>query len=145
VSAFDVAGGVGYVALPAAIALETVGLPVPGETALVAAAVLAAQGHMEIAIVIPLAIVAAIAGDNCGYLLGRRLGRRALLAAGPFARRRRMLVEAGERFFAAHGPSAVFLGRFVAVGGCSSPGSPGPTGCRGAASRSGTRSARPPG
>jgi membrane protein DedA with SNARE-associated domain/uncharacterized membrane protein YbhN (UPF0104 family) len=109
-------GGVGYVAVPAAVGLETVGLPVPGETTLVAAAVLAAQGRLELPLVIALAAAGAIAGDNAGYLLGRRFGRRVLLAPGPFARRRRHLVEAGDRFFAAHGAAAVFLGRWVAVG-----------------------------
>jgi membrane protein DedA with SNARE-associated domain/uncharacterized membrane protein YbhN (UPF0104 family) len=109
-------GGVGYVAVPAAIALETLGVPVPGETTLVAAAVLAAQGRLNLALVLALAAAAAIAGDNAGYLLGRRFGRRILLAPGPFARRRRHLVEAGDRFFAAHGAAAVFLGRWVAVG-----------------------------
>jgi uncharacterized protein (TIRG00374 family) len=110
------AGHVGYVALPVTIALETLGMPVPGETALVAAAVLASQGKMDIAVVIALSTAAAIAGDNAGYLLGRRLGRRALLADGPFGRHRRGLLEAGDRFFAAHGAAAVFVGRWVVVG-----------------------------
>jgi membrane-associated protein len=109
-------GGVGYVAVPVAVALETIGVPVPAETTLVAAAVLAAQGRLDLAPVIALAAVAAITGDNIGYLLGRRFGRRILLAPGPFAGRRRHLVEAGDRFFAAHGAAAVFLGRWVAVG-----------------------------
>jgi membrane protein DedA with SNARE-associated domain/uncharacterized membrane protein YbhN (UPF0104 family) len=116
VSIVGFAGEVGYVAVPAAVALETVGVPVPAETTLVAAAVLASQGRLDIALVIALAAAAAIAGDNIGYLLGRRLGRRVLLAAGPLAAQRRRLVEAGDRFFAAHGAAAVFLGRWVVVG-----------------------------
>jgi membrane protein DedA with SNARE-associated domain/uncharacterized membrane protein YbhN (UPF0104 family) len=116
VSIVGFAGDVGYVAVPAAVALETIGVPVPAETTLVAAAVLASQGRLDIALVILLAAAAAIAGDNVGYLLGRRLGRRVLLAGGPLAGRRRRLVEAGDRFFAAHGAAAVFLGRWVAVG-----------------------------
>ena len=110
------AGDVGYVAVPAAVALETAGVPVPAETTLVAAAVLAAQGRLNIALVIALAAAAAIVGDNVGYLLGRRLGRRVLLAGGPLAGQRRRLVESGDRFFAAHGAAAVFLGRWVVVG-----------------------------
>lgn len=110
------AGGVGYLAVPAAVALEAMGVPLPAETTLVAAAVLAAHGQMDIAPVIAMAAVAAIAGDNAGYLLGRRLGRRALLAAGPLARGRRRLLETGDRWFTAHGAAAVFLGRWVAVG-----------------------------
>jgi membrane-associated protein len=112
----DLAGHVGYVALPAAVALETVGVPVPAETTLVAAAVLAAEGRMEIGLVIAVAAAAAIVGDNVGYALGRRLGRRVLLAAGPLALVRRRAVAAGDRFFAAHGAAAVFLGRWIAVG-----------------------------
>jgi membrane protein DedA with SNARE-associated domain len=98
------------------VGLESAGLPVPGETALIAAAVLASQGHMQIAAVIALAAAGAIAGDNVGYLLGRRLGRRALLAGGPLLGRRRRLVEGGDRFFARHGGAAVFLGRFISIG-----------------------------
>jgi membrane protein DedA with SNARE-associated domain/uncharacterized membrane protein YbhN (UPF0104 family) len=111
----SVVGGAGYVAVPIAVALETIGVPVPAETTLVAAAVLASQGRLNIALLIAIAAAAAIVGDNVGYLLGRRLGRRALLAAGPLARQRRRLVESGDRFFAAHGAPAVFLGRWVAI------------------------------
>jgi uncharacterized protein (TIRG00374 family) len=110
------AGDIGYVVVPAAVALESMGMPLPAETTLVAAAALAATGRMDIAVVIALAAAAAIAGDNAGYLLGRLLGRRALLAGGPLARSRRRLLEAGDRFYTAHGASAVFLGRWVAVG-----------------------------
>jgi membrane protein DedA with SNARE-associated domain/uncharacterized membrane protein YbhN (UPF0104 family) len=116
VSFLDVAGHVGYVAVPAAVALETIGVPAPAETTLVAASVLAARGQMDIAVVIALAAAGAIAGDNAGYALGRRFGRRALLAPGPLARGRRRIVASGDRFFAAHGAAAVFFGRWVAVG-----------------------------
>lgn len=82
-SLFDVAGHVGYVALPAVVAAESAGVPVPGETTLVASAVLAAQGHMQIGFVVALAALGAIAGDNLGYVLGRRLGRPALSPTAP--------------------------------------------------------------
>ena len=107
---------IGYAAVPIAVGLETMGVPVPAETTLVAAAVLAAHGRLHIEVVIALAAVAAIVGDNAGYLLGRRFGRRLLLAPGPLARARRRAVERGDRFFAAHGPATVFLGRWVVVG-----------------------------
>jgi membrane protein DedA with SNARE-associated domain/uncharacterized membrane protein YbhN (UPF0104 family) len=116
VSIVGIAGDVGYVAVPAAVALETIGVPVPAETTLVAAAVLASQGRLNIALVIVLAATAAVVGDNVGYLLGRRLGRRVLVASGPFAAQRRRLVEGADGFFAAHGPAAVFIGRWVVVG-----------------------------
>jgi membrane-associated protein len=92
------------------------GIPVPGETALIAAALLAHDGRMDIVLLCVFASAAAIVGDNVGYLLGRRLGRRVLQAPGPLAGQRRRLVEAGDRFFAAHGAAAVFLGRWVVVG-----------------------------
>jgi membrane protein DedA with SNARE-associated domain len=116
VSALDVAGSLGYVVLPAAVAVESAGLPVPGEATLIAAAVLAAEGKMQISAVIALAAAGAIVGDNVGYLLGRRLGRRALIAHGPGCRVRRRALDAGRALFARYGGAAIFVGRFVAVG-----------------------------
>ena len=115
-SAFDVAGQLGYVVLPVAVAVESAGVPLPGEATLIAAAVLAAHGQMEIAAVVALAAVGAIAGDNLGYLLGRRLGRRALMARGPARRLRRRALEAAAALFARYGGGAVVAGRFVGVG-----------------------------
>ena len=115
-SLFDVAGHVGYVALPAVVAAESAGVPVPGETTLVASAVLAAEGHMQIGFVVALAALGAIAGDNLGYVLGRRLGRPALVARGPGRRLRRRALDAASALFARYGGAAVLAGRFVAVG-----------------------------
>ena len=92
------------------IALESSGLPVPGETALVAAAVLAARGHFSIVAVLVLAVVGAILGDNVGYWIGRKGGRR---LARRFPRLERLLPPA-ERFFERHGGKAVFFARFFA-------------------------------
>src|SRR5947199_6507541 len=78
----------GYL-LPAIIGLESMGIPSPGETALVAAAVLASQGKLQIWLVILIAAFSAIVGDNIGYWLGRKLGREVLEAKGPFASHRR--------------------------------------------------------
>jgi membrane protein DedA with SNARE-associated domain len=115
-SALDVAGSLGYAVLPAAVAVESAGVPVPGEATLITAAVLAAEGKMHIWAVIALAAAGAIVGDNIGYLLGRRLGRRALVARGPGRRVRRSALDAGEALFARDGGAAIFVGRFVAVG-----------------------------
>jgi membrane protein DedA with SNARE-associated domain len=90
-------------------------VPLPGETALFAAGVLARNGEMEIGVVIAVAAAAAIIGDNAGYLLGRRGARAVLLIPGPFGRHRREFFERGEPFFERHGPKAVFLGRFVSL------------------------------
>jgi membrane-associated protein len=90
-------------------------VPVPGETALIAAAVLASQGHLQIELVIVIAAAAAIVGDNLGYLLGSRLGRRFLERPGWFHERRLTALERGDELFQHHGGKAVFLGRWVAV------------------------------
>jgi membrane protein DedA with SNARE-associated domain len=103
----------GYATLAALVGLESLGVPVPGETALLAAGVLAQQGHLKIEVVIAVAAGAAVAGDNLGYLLGRKGGRSLLLRAGPLERQRRAFVGRGERFFVRHGASAVFFGRWV--------------------------------
>jgi membrane protein DedA with SNARE-associated domain len=104
----------GYL-LPCLIGLESMGIPSPGETALVLAAVLASQGKLNIVLVIVIASLSAIIGDNIGYFLGRKIGRQALTAPGPFQRRRTMLITIGDRFFDKHGSKAVFLGRWVAI------------------------------
>jgi membrane protein DedA with SNARE-associated domain len=108
----DVAN-VGLPVLFALIAVESMGVPLPGETALFAAAILASKGKLSIEAVIAVAAAAAILGDNVGYLIGRRYGRRLLEAPGPFERHRRAVIAYGQPFFDRHGPKAVFLGRFV--------------------------------
>lgn len=108
----DVAG-VGLPLLFVLIAVETMGVPVPGETALITAGILASRGKLSIEAVIAVAAVAAILGDNVGFAIGRRYGRRILTAAGPFERHRRRVIEVAEPFFDRHGPKAVFLGRWV--------------------------------
>ena len=109
----DVPANVGYAAVFALIAIETMGIPLPGETALFTAGILASRGDLSIEIVIGVAAAAAILGDNVGFLIGRRLGRRLLLRDGRFASQRRRLIELGEPFFERHGPKAVFLGRWI--------------------------------
>ncbi len=113
-SIIPISSGLGYL-LPAIIGLESMGVPSPGETALVLAAVLASQGKLQIWLVIVIGVASAIVGDNCGYLLGRRLGREVLEAPGPFQRRRVRVIRAGDRFFLRHGPKAVFLARWIAL------------------------------
>jgi membrane-associated protein len=109
----DIPANVGYVAVFALIAVETMGIPVPGETALVAAALLAHDGQMDIVSLVVIASAAAIIGDNIGFAIGRKGGRKLLLKPGPFHAQRLRVLELGEPFFAKHGPKAVFLGRWV--------------------------------
>jgi membrane protein DedA with SNARE-associated domain len=110
----NVTSGLGY-GLPAIIGLESMGVPSPGETALVLAAVLASQGKLEIGLVILIGVCSAIVGDNIGYLLGRRLGRDVLESKGPFQEHRLEIIRTGDLFFAKHGPKAVFLARWIAL------------------------------
>jgi membrane protein DedA with SNARE-associated domain len=111
---FGVNDNLGYL-LPAIIGLESMGIPSPGETALVLAAILASQGKLQIWLVILIGVVSAIIGDNIGYLLGRKFGRDVLLAHGPLYDRRIRAINYGDRFFARHGPKAVFIGRWIAL------------------------------
>ena len=110
----DIPPNVGYSVVFALIAIETMGIPVPGETALITAALLAHDGKMDIVPLIALAAAAAIIGDNVGFAIGRKGGRRLFELPGPFHRHRMEALAVGEPFFARHGPKAVFLGRWVA-------------------------------
>jgi membrane-associated protein len=110
----DIPPNLGYAAVFALIAVETMGIPVPGETALIAAALLAHDGQLEIVPLVIVASAAAILGDNVGFAIGRHGGRKLFERPGPFHERRLRVLEEGEPFFAKHGPKAVFLGRWVA-------------------------------
>jgi membrane-associated protein len=112
-SFLDVAETIGYPLMFALIAIETMGIPVPGETALITAGIVASRGRLEIEAVIAIAAAAAILGDNVGFAIGRKLGRRLLTAPGPLLHHRRRVIAVGEPFFDRHGPKAVFLGRWV--------------------------------
>lgn len=105
----------GLVLLFAVIAAESAGVPLPGETALIAASILASQGHYSIVSVIVVAASAAILGDNAGYWVGRTGGRALLDKWGPVKRYADRAIPPGERFFEKHGGKTVFIGRFVAV------------------------------
>jgi membrane protein DedA with SNARE-associated domain len=104
---------VGYPLLFLMVMAESSGLLVPGETALIAASVLASQGKLQIELVIALAATAAIVGDNIGYVIGRKGGRWLLERPGRFYRQRQEVLRVGEPFFERHGPKAVFFGRFL--------------------------------
>ena len=101
----------GLLALFLIVMLESGGIPLPGETALVAAGVFASRGDLNIAAVIAVAAAAAIVGDNLGYWIGRT-GGRSLFA--------RWTVTSGtlpwaESFFERHGPKTIFIGRFFSI------------------------------
>lgn len=107
-----VSSGLGY-ALPAIIGLESFGVPSPGETALITAAVLASEGKLQIWLVLVIGISSAIVGDSIGYELGRHLGREVLTAKGPLHNERVRAIDASERFFHKHGNKTIFFARWV--------------------------------
>jgi membrane-associated protein len=104
----------GYVILFALVGAESTGVPLPGETALITAAVFSHDGEFRIEAVIAIAAAAAILGDNLGYLIGRTGGRRLLERPGFLEDHRHAVLAKGGPFFEKHGPKAVFLGRWVA-------------------------------
>jgi membrane protein DedA with SNARE-associated domain len=108
-----VSADLGYPGLIILVMVESGGIPLPGETALLAAGILASEGKLSIVLVILCAAAAAILGDNIGYLIGRKGGRYLLERPGPFLRYRREVLRVGEPFFEKYGARAVFFGRFV--------------------------------
>jgi membrane protein DedA with SNARE-associated domain len=110
----SISSGLGYF-LPAIIGLESMGVPSPGETALLLAAVLASEGKLQIWLVIVIAVGSAMLGDNIAYGLGRWLGRDVLEAKGPLYDYRIKLIRVGDRFFDKHGSRTVFIGRWITV------------------------------
>lgn len=105
----------GYPLVAVFVAIESSGIPFPGETMLVTAAVYAGTGHLSIAGVIVAGALGAIVGDNLGYTAGRYGGRALVTRYGRYVRLRSEHLDNAERFFEKHGDKTVFLGRFVAV------------------------------
>jgi membrane protein DedA with SNARE-associated domain len=105
----------GLIALFLVVMLESGGIPLPGETALVAAAIFASQGKLNIVEVIVVAAAAAIIGDNLGYWAGRTGGRKLLQRYGPLRRWSERVLPWSERFFDRHGSKTIFLARFFSV------------------------------
>ena len=104
-------GNVGYTLLFLLVGAESAGAP--GETSLIVAGAVAAQGRLSLPLVIAVAATAAILGDNTGYLIGRRGLRLLLERPGRWSARRRRLVARCEAFFARRGSAAVFFGRWL--------------------------------
>jgi membrane protein DedA with SNARE-associated domain len=98
------------------VTLESFGIPLPGETALIFFGVLASQGSYDIEAVIAVAAVAAIIGDNLGYWLIGRLGGRALFRRNRWVKQwSDHVLPRAERIMTRHGGKTVFFGRFVAI------------------------------
>ena len=108
-------GTYGYLAIFVIVGLESAGIPMPGETVLVAAAILAGQGKLNIFGVIAAAAAGAIIGDNCGYWVGREFGFPLVYRFGRYVRLDERRLKLGQYLFLRHGGKIVFFGRFVAI------------------------------
>lgn len=104
-----------YLLLFVLVGLESLGIPLPGETALVSAAAYAARGHLDIYVVIATAAGAAIIGDNGGYWIGRKGGIALVRRYGRFVHLKEAHLDRARTFFERHGPKTVFIGRFIAI------------------------------
>lgn len=106
----------GYIVVFVLVMLECLGLPVPGETALIAAALYAGStGNLEIGTVIIIAAAAAIIGDNIGFAIGRYGGSKVLVKYGHKVRLHEDRLRIGIWLFRHHGGKVVFWGRFVSI------------------------------
>ncbi|MEU6770590.1 DedA family protein [Streptomyces sp. NPDC046759] len=102
----------GYWAVGGLIFVEDFGVPSPGETILIAAAVYAGAGQLNIATVIAIGVVAAVLGDNVGYLIGRTGGHALVQRYGKYVFLPPERYEKAEEFFARHGGKVVTVARF---------------------------------
>lgn len=106
----------GYSALGVIIGLECVGLPLPGETLLVAAAVYAGTSHqLHISLVILAAVLGSVLGQTAAFLIGRSLGTALLNRYGRYIGLTPPRVMLGHDLFRRHGEKVVFFGRFIAI------------------------------
>ena len=103
----------GYAAIFFGVFLENAGVPVPGETMVLAGGALAHAGHLSLPLVIATAILAATLGDNLGFLVGRQGGRRLVERYGARIGFTRARLDEFDRFFDRHGAKTVFVARFI--------------------------------
>ena len=106
----------GYLAVFLFIAIESMGIPFPGETMLITAALYAGHTHrMEIVLVIAAAAAGAIIGDNIGFAIGHWGGYRLVRRYGRYVRLHEGRLKLGQYLFRKHGGKVVFFGRFVSI------------------------------
>src|ERR687898_696479 len=102
----------GYLVVLFGVMLESTGVPLPGETILLAAGVLVQRGHLELGDTIAFGILGAVLGDQIGYWVGREGGRPFVLRWGRYVFITPERLGRAEAFFSRHGGKAVFLARF---------------------------------
>ncbi len=108
-------GEYGYWAVFLGVFLENFGLPTPGESLMIAGALFASAGKLDIYTLLALCWVAAVLGDNIGYAIGYKGGRPLVLRYGPRVGIKHEHIERVEGFFERHGGAVVLFARFVVV------------------------------
>ncbi len=103
----------GYWVVFFGVMLENAGVPVPGETILLAAGFFAAQGHFSIPAVMLIAAIGAMAGDNAGFFIGRKVGRATLERYGRYVWLKPKHLARFDGFFARYGNKTILIARFV--------------------------------
>ena len=103
----------GYLAVGGFLFFEDFGVPLPGETMLIAASIYAGAGHLNIVAVAVVGFLAAVAGDNVGYAIGRYGGHRFVERFGPYVLITPSRLARGEKWFDRHGGKIVVVARFV--------------------------------
>ncbi len=104
----------GLAVVAGVIGLESAGIPVPGESVLIAASIIAGSHHtLNIISVVVTAAAAAIVGQMLGYVIGREYGYWLLLRYGPYVRITETRIKLGEYLFLRHGGKIIFIARFV--------------------------------
>lgn len=116
VSIHSLIANYGYLAVFMLVAAESFGIPLPGETALIAAAIYAgATHHLSPEVIFVIGAAAAIVGDTCGYWIGDKGGYRLIRRFGHYVRLDDTKLKIARYLFARHGGKVVFFGRFVSV------------------------------
>jgi membrane protein DedA with SNARE-associated domain len=106
----------GYWLIAGIVLLESIGVPLPGETTLISAAVYAGTTHqLNIVVVLAATVTGAVLGDNIGYFIGEKLGYRLVLQYGGRIGLTERKIKLGQYLFQIHGGKVVFFGRFVAM------------------------------
>jgi len=112
---YGLIGSYGYLIVFLLVGIESLGIPLPGETALITASAFAAVGRLEIFGVVGAAAAGAILGDNAGYWIGKKGGLALIHKYGRYVHLDESKIERMNAFFEKHGAKTVFIGRFISL------------------------------